>query len=106
MDPFVPKGQPRTSGDQTCGYKPSTASEYCAAPATWHVMWDGEFDNSFTCDGHMELIKSRWMFDDRHPVAADCGMPGALWMYKKHRCELSLSATPATHAAAHVGEAS
>ena len=99
MDPFVPKGQPRTPGDQTCGYKPVTASEYCAAPATWHVMWDGELDNSFTCDTHMELIKSRWMFDDRHPVVADCGMPSAFWKYNDNRCELSISTDAASHAA-------
>ena len=87
IDPFVPKGQPRTPGDQTCGYKPATASDYCGVRATWHVMWDGELDNSFTCDEHMELIQRRWMYEDRHPVVADCGMPGALWKYKDKRCE-------------------
>jgi hypothetical protein len=50
-------------------------------------MWDGALDNSFTCDEHMALIQRRWLYDDRHPVVADCGMPGALWMYKLNRCE-------------------
>lgn len=86
-DPFVPKGQRRTPGDQTCGYKPPGASQHCGQRATWHVMWDGDLDNSFTCDEHMGLIKRRWMYDDRHPVVADCGMPGALWLYKDNRCE-------------------
>jgi hypothetical protein len=88
MDPFVPKGQPRTPGTRTCGYKPPEAPDYCGAPGTWHVMWDGErFDNSVTCDQHMELIRKRWMYDDRHPIGADCTMPGALWLYREQRCE-------------------
>lgn len=94
LDPFVPKGQPRTPGDQTCGYKPTTASEYCGVPAAWHVMWDGDLDNSFTCDVHMELIQRRWMYDDRHPVVADCGMPGALWKYNDKRCEFRATGSP------------
>ncbi|MFD5384262.1 hypothetical protein ACFWMG_04695 [Streptomyces sp. NPDC127074] len=87
MDPFVPKGQPRTPGDQTCGYKPASAKEHCGQVATWHVMWGGDLDNSFTCDEHMNLIQRRWMYDDRHPVVADCGMPGALWKYNDNRCQ-------------------
>jgi hypothetical protein len=85
-DPFVPKGQPRPPGTRTCGYKPKDATDYCGQPGTWHVMWDGDLDNSVTCDGHMELIKRRWMFDDRHPLGADCVMPGALWLYREQRC--------------------
>lgn len=84
--PFVPKHAPRPFGGQACGYSPTPGSGYCEQPATWHVMWDGHLDNSFTCDKHMELIQQRWVYDDRHPVVADCGMPGALWMYKQQRC--------------------
>ncbi|MFF9309911.1 hypothetical protein ACF1BS_03280 [Streptomyces sp. NPDC014748] len=51
-------------------------------------MWDGDFDNSLTCDEHMELIQRRWVYDDRHPVTADCTMPGALWKYRDKRCEV------------------
>ncbi|MFJ4637591.1 hypothetical protein ACIP69_18445 [Streptomyces hygroscopicus] len=87
MDPFAPKREPRTPGDQTCGYKPAEATEHCGAPATWHVMWDGALDNSVTCDTHMELINTRWVYDDRHPITADCTMPGALWKYNDKRCE-------------------
>ncbi len=89
MDPFVPKGEEGTPGVQTCGYKPSGAPEECGKPGTWHVMWDGDptFDNSVTCDEHMQLIQQRWMYDDRHPLVPDCTMPGALWDYKAKRCE-------------------
>jgi hypothetical protein len=85
-DPFVPKGQPRAPGTRTCGYKPKGAAAYCGQPGAWHVMWDGDFDNSVTCGQHMELIKRRWMYDDRHPLGADCTMPGALWLYREQRC--------------------
>lgn len=85
-DPFVPKGQPRTPGTHTCGYKPKDAPDYCGQPGAWHAMWDGDLDNSVTCEQHMELIKRRWMFDDRHPLGADCTMPGALWLYREQRC--------------------
>lgn len=84
MDPFVPKGKPRP-GDQTCGY--TEAGEYCGQPATWHVLWDGDLDNSVTCDEHMMLIQRRWVYDDRHPVTADCTMPGALWMFRLKCCQ-------------------
>lgn len=106
MDPFVPKHGPRpTVAVPFCAYSPTGREEDdCAAPATWHVMWDGDFDNSFTCDTHMKLVEARWMFDDRHPVGPDCGMPGALWLYSKQRCGCpdeptvvqAAAATPAT----------
>jgi hypothetical protein len=104
MDPFVPKGEQRTPGTQTCGYKPPGVSEYCGKPGTWHVMWDGDhFDNSVTCDEHMQLIQARWMYDDRHPVVADCTMPGALWLYKAKRCEFPTDeSTTAVSAAVRV----
>lgn len=86
--PFVPKGKTRTPGTHTCGYKPSEAPEYCGQPGTWHVMWDGQLDNSVTCDEHMALIQRCWVYDDRHPVVADCTMPGALWLYRRNRCQV------------------
>ncbi|WP_405676756.1 hypothetical protein OG292_19175 [Streptomyces sp. NBC_01511] len=86
--PFAPKGEPRFDSGQSCGYKPSGAPEDCGKPATWHVMWDRDpHDNSLTCDEHMTLIQQRWVYDDRHPVVADCTMPGALWSYPEKRCE-------------------
>jgi hypothetical protein len=87
LDPFVPKREARTPGDQTCAYKGPGMVAYCGKPGTWHVMWDGALDNSITCDEHMELIQQRWMYDDRHPITADCTMPGALWLYRLKRCE-------------------
>jgi hypothetical protein len=90
--PFVPKGIPRPLGPQTCGYMPTGSPEhYCGKPATWHVMWDSGLDNSLTCDEHMALTEQRWVFDDRHPVVADCTMPGALWLYAGKRCEVPAS---------------
>ncbi|MCX4450694.1 hypothetical protein [Streptomyces sp. NBC_01789] len=87
MDPFVPKRGPRPVGQQLCAYTETGHEEdYCNKPGTWHVMWDGDLEHSFTCDQHMELILQRWMFDDRHPAVGDCGMPGALWEYKGKRC--------------------
>ena len=88
MDPFVPKGETLHDSDQTCGYKPPGAPAYCGKPGTWHVMWDrNPYDNSITCDEHMQLIQRKWMYDDRHPIGADCTMPGALWDYREKRCE-------------------
>ena len=87
VSPFVPKGKPCPLTGQTCGYKPKTATAECGKPGTWHVMWDRDpHDNSVTCDEHMQLIQQRWMYDDRHPIAADCTMPGALWEYDNKRC--------------------
>lgn len=92
MDPFVPKGEPRPGAAQTCGYKPAGVPEDCGRPATWHVMWDGQLDNSLTCDEHMTLIQQRWMYADRHPITADCTMPGALWVFLNDRCEFPTEA--------------
>lgn len=97
--PGYPSTPPRPGGEHLCSYTPTgREADYCNKPATWHVMWDGELDNSFTCNTHMELIQSRWVYDDRHPVAADCGMPGALWMYKLNRCEFPTEPTLASAA--------
>jgi hypothetical protein len=87
--PFVPKHGPRPRGPQVCAYAPDgdTAGD-CGKPATWHVMWDDTLDNSMTCGEHMALILRRWVFLDRHPVHADCNMPGALWLFKGNRCEM------------------
>lgn len=87
MDPFVPKHGPLPLNGQACAYSPTPGTGYCGTPAAWHVMWDGALDNSLTCDEHMALVERRWVFDDRHRVVADCGMPGALWLYKAKRCE-------------------
>lgn len=93
-DPFVPKGSKRPIGPQTCGYMLNASqSDYCGKPATWHVAWDSGLDNSLTCDGHMAVIQQRWVYDDRHPVCADCTMPGSLWLYERQRCEVLGGAT-------------
>lgn len=85
--PFVPKGETRFDSNQTCGYHPRTAATDCGKPGTWHVMWDrAPHDNSITCDEHMDLIRARWVYDDRHPIVPDCTMPGALWDYREKRC--------------------
>jgi len=88
MEPFVPKHGPRPAMvTPVCRYSPTGHQENdCAATAAWHVMWDGDRDHSFTCETHMDLIRRRWMYDDRHPVSPDCGMPGALWLYTEQRC--------------------
>lgn len=86
--PWVPTHGPRPAGQQQCAYSPTgREADYCPKSATWHVMWDGNHNNSLTCDEHMDLIQARWLYDDRHPVVADCNMPGALWMYKLKRCD-------------------
>ncbi|MFE3124477.1 hypothetical protein ACFXHD_13775 [Streptomyces hydrogenans] len=103
-DPFVPKGEPRPLDGQTCGYKPSTATDACGTPGTWHVMWDRDpCDNSITCDEHMQFIQRRWVYDDRHPMGADCTMPGALWEYDTKRCAVP-DAPETLRAAADAGQ--
>ncbi|MDP5310396.1 hypothetical protein [Streptomyces poriferorum] len=99
MDPFVPKGEPRPLSGQTCGYKPRTATADCGKPAAWHVMWDAQLDNSLTCDEHMNLIQQRWMYADRHPITADCTMPGALWVFVNDKCEVPTSTDSAARRA-------
>ncbi|MFM9473962.1 hypothetical protein [Streptomyces scabiei] len=91
MDPFVPKREERRPGDHTCGYQSRDMKACCGRPATWHVLWDAALDNSVACDEHMELTQSRWVYVDRHPVVADCTMPGALWNYPDQRCEFPLA---------------
>lgn len=98
-DPFVPKGQHRPFGGQTCGYKPRSATVCCGKPGIWHVMWDRDpHDNSVSCDEHMQLIQQRWVYDDRHPIASDCTMPGALWEYRNNRCAVPGDAAALTKA--------
>lgn len=100
MDPFVPKHGPRPVGDQRCGYSPThNEADYCNKPATWHVMWDSELDNSGACDEHMKLIESRWVFDDRHRRGADCNMPGSLWSYRNGCCYVPTDDATASTAA-------
>lgn len=100
-DPFVPKHGPRPGGQQLCRYSPTgRVDDDCGEPATWHVMWDGDCDNSVACDTHMQLVLRCWVFDDRHPVGADCTMPGALWLFKGRRCEVPSESTDVSASAA------
>lgn len=86
--PVAIQGEFRTPGIQTCGYKPTGAPEDCGQPATWHVLWDGTLNHGLTCNEHMNLIQQRLVYADRHPITADCVMPGALWVFLSGRCEV------------------
>lgn len=96
VSPWVPKHGLRPVGQQTCAFSPTGREEdYCGKPATWHVKWDASFDVSATCDAHMEVIQKRWVYDARHPVSADCNMPGALWFVRDNVCRVPADETVA-----------
>lgn len=98
MDPFVPDRGLVDPSPHTCMFH-ANPNPGCGAPGTWHVQWDVR-RQSITCDEHMAIIRSRWVYTDRHPLSPDCGMPGARWT--PERCEVPNAPSPATVATAAV----
>jgi hypothetical protein len=95
-DPFVPDRGPADPSRHTCMYR-TNPNPGCGAPGTWHVQWDTR-RQSITCDEHMDGIRARWVYTDRHPLSPDCGMPNACWL--PDRCEVPGTPTLTTATAA------
>jgi len=88
-DPYMPVGHHviRPRGHRACAHTlTGSVADDCGKDATWHIAWDGALNNSLSCDEHMTLAQRSWVYDDRHPVGADCNMPGALWSYRDGCC--------------------
>ncbi|TGZ14730.1 hypothetical protein DV517_62130 [Streptomyces sp. S816] len=49
----------------------------CGAPAAWHLNLgptpDGAQQLSLACTPHMELIRTEYVYADRHPYGPSCG---------------------------------
>lgn len=81
-----PLGRLINDGQHRCGFSPrDTEADTCNAPATWHICWDANYETGLACDEHM-IYAQRYAYLDRHPVGADCSMPGSLWDFGGHRC--------------------
>lgn len=96
LSPFVPDRGAADGSAQVCLFE-ANPGPGCGEPGTWHVLWDPK-RASISCDPHMALIQSRWVYTDRHRIAPDCGMPNAAWL--PDRCEVPRSCpTPAENTA-------
>lgn len=94
----------RPAGEHTCGFSPTLDyAGHCGKPATWHVIWTVEMDNTLCCDEHMADALIQWVFFMRHPIGPDCTMPDAL--FYDDRCEIPRDDQLAQAATAARGEA-
>lgn len=59
---------------------------YCGKPATWHIMWDSDLENSTACDEHMAEVRNQWCFFAAHPHEWPCTMPGRMYDHEHNRC--------------------
>lgn len=69
-----PLGPERPSGDQTCGRL--TGDGYCGKPAVEHIAWTADLENGLVCAEHRAEAERQWVFYDRHPLTALCGING------------------------------
>ncbi|MFJ8006135.1 hypothetical protein [Streptomyces fagopyri] len=70
------------AGEIRCGYSPTSGAPACETRATWHLAWTRtpeEVIHSLICDLHMGWVQDDLTYADRHPLSADCGMPGTGW---------------------------
>jgi hypothetical protein len=77
-EPWVPDRGPADPSPHTCLYG-TNPNPGCGAPGTWHIAWD-KTRQSISCDRHMAVAQTRWLYLDRHPLSPDCGMPNATWL--------------------------
>lgn len=95
MNITPPIGRLVDDGQHRCGFSPGDTEETtCNAPATWHICWDADLENGLACDEHMAYAQ-QYAYLDRHPVVADCSMPGSMWDFDEKRCSFPGSDTPA-----------
>lgn len=81
-----PIGRIVDTSRQRCSYSPGdTDANDCGQPATWHIAWDTDLENGLACDQHMAYAQ-QFAYLDRHPVSADCAMPGTAWHFELKRC--------------------
>jgi hypothetical protein len=73
-----PLGKERAAMDQTCGF--GADSPQCSKPATWHVVWTADLDNSVCCDEHMDYANA-FAYYDRHPITDLCTFPAAVLVW-------------------------
>lgn len=90
-----PIGRIMDTSSQPCGFSPGDTEETtCTNRATWHICWDGSLENGLACDKHMAYAQ-QYAYLDRHPVVADCSMPGSMWDFDEKRCCFPGGDTPA-----------
>lgn len=95
-----PLGRFIDTSQQLCTYSPGDLPvNDCGQPATWHILWDTDWNDALACDEHMTYAQ-QFAYADRHPVGADCSMPGSLWYIDENRCGYPGAETPAVEKAA------
>jgi hypothetical protein len=69
-------------GNLRCAWQDTSYSPPHGIPATWHIAWwlKPKADFSLVCDEHMATAQRDLVFFDRHPVTAECDMPGTGWL--------------------------
>lgn len=70
----MPRRCSRWVGGKGCGKEPVE-----------HVAWAGG-SAGFVCVEHRGELGTVWLFQQRHPVGHDCGMPGAYWYEQENVC--------------------
>jgi len=84
LTPWVSDRGPVDPSPHTCTYGQNPGPG-CGAPGAWHVAWDLD-RGSISCDIHMELAQTSWVYLKRHKISPDCGMPDTRWL--PDRCEV------------------
>lgn len=80
-------GREVNASQQQCTFSPdNTPATDCGQPATWHILWNLDIDNSLACDQHMAFADWQHAYIDRHPVGPDCCMPDTVWLDIAKRC--------------------
>jgi hypothetical protein len=67
----------------------------CGKDAVFHVIWDEEMENGFTCSDHLDELGTVWAFVAAHKVGSDCAMPGALFFPDENVCRCEGELEPA-----------
>lgn len=90
-------GTARREGTLRCNSCPGPGAPACGAPASWHIAWrlapTAHF--SLACDPHMAEVQAHLVYEDRHPAAVTCDMPGTGWLHADpSRCVLATTDGP------------
>lgn len=68
-----PLGGIRPVFEVTCGA--GSEPNLCGKPATWHLIWDDDTENSLSCDECRAWAHKRWIVHDEHPLCETCTVP-------------------------------
>jgi hypothetical protein len=64
----------------------SATGALCGEPATWHVIWTDDGENSLVCPGHLDDSKTFGPVQIHTTANGACSMPGSIWLRYEERC--------------------